>query len=164
MSASVTRGQLQQAIARLATKAELAKAVAPLATKVELAKAVAPLATKVELAKAVAPLATKVELREAIAKAVAPLATKVELREAIAKAVAPLATKVELEIWGGALMARMDAQLDGLRRDLRSDLARHANAIFESAQAMIRAIDDKYTDLPGRVTRLESRQLDVESR
>jgi hypothetical protein len=147
MSASVTRGQLQQAIARLATKAELAKAVAPLATKVELAKAVAPLATKVELA-----------------KAVAPLATKVELREAIAKAVAPLATKVELEIWGGALMARMDAQLDGLRRDLRSDLARHANAIFESAQAMIRAIDDKYTDLPGRVTRLESRQLDVESR
>jgi glycine/serine hydroxymethyltransferase len=138
MSAPVTRGELQEAIARLATK--------------------------VELREAIAPLATKVELHEAIAKAVAPLATKVELHEAIAKAVAPLATKVELEIWGGALMSRMDAQLEALRRDLQSDFARHANTIFEAAQAMIRAIDDKYTDLPGRVGTLESRLIDVESR
>jgi hypothetical protein len=29
---------------------------------------------------------------------------------------------------------------------------------------MIRALDDKYTDLPGRVTKLESCLLDVESR
>ena len=116
--------------------------------------------TRGEFQEAIALLATKRELQEAIA----PLATKVELREAIAKAVAPLATKVELEIWGGALMARMDTQLEGLRRDLQSDFARHANAIFESAQAMIRALDDRYTDLPGRVTKLESRLLDVEPR
>jgi hypothetical protein len=151
MSASVTRGEFQEAIALLATKRELQEAIAPLATKVELHEAIA---------KAVAPLATKRELQEAIA----PLATKVELHEAIAKAVAPLATKVELEIWGGALMARMDTQLEGLRRDLQTDFARHANAIFEAAQAMIRAIDDKYTDLPGRVSRLESRLPDLESR
>jgi glycine/serine hydroxymethyltransferase len=112
--------------------------------------------TRGELQEAVAPLATKVELQDEIAKAIAPLATKVELQEAIA----PLATKVELELWGGALMTRMDTQLEGLRRDLQSDFARHANAIFESAQAMIRALDDKYADLPGRVTKLESHLRD----
>jgi len=112
--------------------------------------------TRGDFQEAIAPLATKVELQEAVA----PLATKVELQEAVA----PLATKVELEIWGGALMARMDTRLEGLRRDLQSDFARHASTIFESAQAMIRALDDKYADLPGRVTKLESRVLDVESR
>jgi hypothetical protein len=29
---------------------------------------------------------------------------------------------------------------------------------------MIRAVDDKYADLPGRVTKLESHLLDVEPR
>jgi hypothetical protein len=143
MLVSVTLGDLEAAIAPLATKVELQEAIAPLATKVELQEAIAPLATKVELAEAIAPLATKVELQEAIA---------------------PLATKVELEIWGGALLASMGTQLDGLRRDLQFDLARHANTIFESAQVMIRAVDDKYADLPGRVTKLESHLLDVEPR
>jgi hypothetical protein len=185
MSAPVTRGELRDELGRLKAELDadrgaeprpnLARELAPLATKAELREAIAPLATKAELreaiASAIAPLATKVELREAIASAIAPLATKVELREAIANAVAPLATKVELELWGGALMARMDTQLDGVRRDmqamrldLQADFARHANVIFESAQAMIRALDDKYADLPRRVTDIEARLLDVERR
>jgi hypothetical protein len=141
MSAPVTRSEFQETIARLATKAELREAIAP--------------------------LATKAELREAIA----PLATKAELHEAIANAVAPLSSKADLEIWGGALMARMDAQsellrreMHTMRRELQADLARHTSAIFESTQVMIRAIDDKYADLPGRVSKLESRVPDVEPR
>jgi hypothetical protein len=68
------------------------------------------------------------------------------------QAVAPLATKAELELWGGALLARIDRT----HQQLQIDLARHANALHESMATMIRAIDDKYTDLPGRVGRLES--------
>jgi hypothetical protein len=83
-------------------------------------------------------------------------------------AIAALATKRELEIWSGALIGRMDAQfetlqlhmgamqrnMDAMRRDMRRDmdairsglqvdLARHTRAIFESTQAMIRALDEK---------------------
>lgn len=74
------------------------------------------------------------------------------LRSELRQAVAPLATKAELELWGGALLARIDRT----HQQLQIDLARHANALHESMATMIRAIDDKYTDLPGRVGRLES--------
>jgi hypothetical protein len=80
------------------TRDELRAELAPLATKAELA----PLATKAELA----PLATKAEL--------APLATKAELHAA-------------LDLWGGALLARME----GLEQRLFAELARHITAAFE---------------------------------
>ena len=122
MTTPVTRGELQEilsqvkqdhgrdlreAIAPLATRDELHQeiqaAIAPLATKDELHQeiqaAIAPLATKDELQAAIAPLATKDELQAAVAL----LATKDELQAAIA----PLATRAELELWGGALVARM---------------------------------------------------------
>jgi len=88
-------------------------------------------------------------------------------------AIAPLATKRELEIWSGALIGRMDAQfetlqlhmgamqrnMDAMRREMRQDmdamrgelqvdLARHTSAIFESTQAMIRALDERPADVP----------------
>jgi len=91
---------------------------------------------RAEIHQAIAPLATKAEL--------APLATKAEL--------APLATKAELELWGGALLARIDSS----QQQLQADLARHANALHEWLGSMLRAHDEKYTDLPGRVGRLES--------
>jgi len=99
---------------------------------------------RAEFREAIAPLATKAEL--------APLATKAEL----AQAIAPLATKAELELWGGALMARLDGAIQHLHRELQADLARHANALHEWLGSMLRAHDEKYTDLPGRVSRLES--------
>jgi hypothetical protein len=97
-----------------------------------------------ELQQAIAPLATKAELQQAIAL----LATKAELQQAVAL----LATKAELELWGGALLAHIDRGY----QQLQIDLARHANALLEAMATMVRGLDDKYADLPGRVVRLES--------
>ena len=125
-------------------------------TRGELRAELAPLATKAELRAAIAPLATKAEI--------APLATKAELRAAIA----PLATKVELELWGGALLARLEgalrARLDAFEHRLLADLARHTNAAFESMSTQISVIDEKYNDLPPRVSRLEGKVFTPEPR
>jgi hypothetical protein len=115
MSTPVTRGELQAELAPLATKAELHAALAPLATKAELHAALVPLATKAELV---------------------PLATKADL--------VPLATKAELDLWGGALLARMEAS----EQRLLAELARHIKAAFESMSTQISVIDEKYADLP----------------
>ena len=72
------------------------------------------LATKADLDKFV----TKAELREEVAK----LATKVELREA-------------LEIWAGALIARIDEVMRMIRVDLPGELARHVRAATEAHRA-----------------------------
>ncbi|HEX8106300.1 MAG TPA: hypothetical protein VF516_01175 [Kofleriaceae bacterium] len=52
-----------------------------------------------EIQAAIAPLATKADL--------APLATRAELHQEIQAAIAPLSTRAELEMWGGALVARI---------------------------------------------------------
>jgi hypothetical protein len=158
-----TQQALSDAVAPLATKHELADAVAPLATKQELAGAVAPLATKQELADAVAPLATKQEL----ADAVAPLATKQELADRLADAVAPLATKAdiearfatktELDLWGGALLARMQEMFAEQTAAMHEAIARALRASQEYFTGLARVLDDKYRDLPPRVTRLEAK-------
>jgi hypothetical protein len=140
MSTPVTRGELREELEHIHRKfqdfqqelrIELKAELAPLATKAELA----PLATKAELKAELAPLATKAEL--------AILATKAEL--------VPLATKVELELWGGALLARIDRT----EQRMSAELARHAGAIHEAMTALFAASDEKYADLPGRVNRLE---------
>jgi hypothetical protein len=41
-------------------------------------------------------------------------------------------------------------------QQLQIDLARYINALHESMMTMLRIHDEKYTDLPGRVSRLES--------
>jgi hypothetical protein len=181
MTTSVTRGELQEvlsqvkqehrrdlreATAPLATKAELHQelqaATAPLATKAELHQelqaATAPLATKAELQAAIALLATKAELQAAIA----PLATKAELQAAIA----PLATKAELELWGGALVARMqqgehridrlEQQFQQFEQRFHTELARHTSAILEAMRTEIKACVEPFADLPGRMARVEA--------
>jgi len=102
--------------------------------------------TRAELREELNPLSA--EFREAIA----PLATKADLEAAFA----PLATKADLELWGEALMAHLDSAIQHLHRELQADLARHFNALHEWLGSMLRAHDEKYTDLPGRVSRLES--------
>jgi hypothetical protein len=68
----------------------------------------------------------------------------------------------KLGLWGGALMARIDGLerrfdvFEGMEQRLLAELARHARAIQESMSAQISAIDEKYADLPPRVTRLEA--------
>ena len=56
-----------------------------------------------------------------------------------------MATKADLEIWAGALMERMSAEI-----------ARHTRAVQEEMRSQVAVIDDKYKDLPGRVSRLEA--------
>jgi hypothetical protein len=104
-------------------------------------------------------------------------------------ATAPLATKRELEIWGGALIGRMDAQfetfqlhmdamrrnMEAMRRDLRhdmdtmrselqADLARHASAIFESTQGVTRVLSDQHADGPAGSAGPSRAALDAEPR
>ena len=87
--------------------------------------------------------------------------------------------RANLEIWGGALLARIEARFDQcatrdeladtrkeiveLRKEMLAmeqrlgiDLARHVKAIQESLSVQVSVVDEKYADLPDRVTRLES--------
>ena len=66
-----------------------------------------------------------------------------------------------LEIWGGALLARIDdvrREIIGeVGRMLRDELAQAVLSFGEWTASNIRALDDKYRDLPARVTRLEAK-------
>jgi hypothetical protein len=173
MSTPVTRGELQDALGLF--QREL-KQELTLERQQELQAAIAPLATKAELQAAIAPLATKAELQAAIA----PLATKAELQTAIA----PLATRTELDLWGGALVARMQHgeqrigdlergqdrlvarfdqfeqrfsdRLQQLEERWLAELARHTSAIHEAMRTEIKACFEPLADLPGRMTRVEA--------
>jgi phage shock protein A len=46
-------------------------------------------------------------------------------------------------------------QFQAMETRLGEDLARHIGAVQESIRTMISVVDDKYADLPGRVTALE---------
>jgi hypothetical protein len=91
--------------------------------------------------------------------------------------------KKDLEIWGGALLARIDERIDQrfaeqdkridqrfdelakrfdemlavVRKTLSDELRRHANANAEDLATRFTVLDDKYRDLPARVTRLETK-------
>ncbi|HEX8113672.1 MAG TPA: hypothetical protein VF516_38335 [Kofleriaceae bacterium] len=164
MSTPVTRGELQDALGlfRRELKQELA------------------LERQQELQAAITPLATKAELQQEIQAAIAPLATKAELQQEIQAAIAPLATKAQLELWGGALVARIQQgehrignlergqeQLIGLvqqtqqqiqqtEQRLLAELARHTSAIHEAMRAEIKASFEPLADLPGRMSRVEA--------
>ena len=98
---------------------------------------------------------TRDELRDELTQ----LEQRVDLRfeqvdrrfEQISSELTKTATKVELELWGGALMACIEQS----EKRLLMEIARHTQANHEAAMRLLAAIDDKYTDLPGRVNRLE---------
>jgi exonuclease VII large subunit len=56
--------------------------------------------------------------------------------------------ETRLDLWGGALLER-----------LMTELARHTRASQEAMSTEISVIDEKYADLPARVTRLEATVL-----
>ena len=76
-----------------------------------------------------------------------------KLEEKLEKKLAHLATKTDLEIWGGALLERM-----------MMELARHTKAIQEALLTQISVFDDKYADLPRRVSHLETTVFGPERR
>lgn len=43
-----------------------------------------------------------------------------------------------------------------LRQDLHEDFTKHTNTLLEQMQREVRLVDDRYRDLPIRVTRLEN--------
>jgi chaperonin cofactor prefoldin len=93
--------------------------------------------------------------------------TRGELREEIERLeirldqkLAHMATKADLEIWGGALHMAMKTNFEiwggALFERLLTELARHVKAVQESLPIQVSAIDDKYADLPARVSHLEA--------
>jgi chaperonin cofactor prefoldin len=88
---------------------------------------------------------------------------EIRLEQKLEQKLAHLATRAELEIWGGALLARIESgeqrmsqRFDSFEQRLLSEFARHANAVQETLSTQISVIDDKYVDLPPRVSRLEN--------
>ncbi len=90
-----------------------------------------------------------------------------KLDQKLDQKLAHLATKAELEIWGGALLARIESgeqrmlkamieRIECSEQRLLTELARHVKAIQEAGAAQISVIDEKYADLPVRVNRLET--------
>ena len=72
----------------------------------------------------------------------------------------------KLELWGGALFARIEAlsarvgtmseRSEAGEQRVLAELARHAGAIQEAVSNQISVIDEKYADLPARVSKLEA--------
>jgi hypothetical protein len=171
--------RLRSEMARMAASGELQAGVE------ELRREIALLATKPELLRRLELLRSEIQQAVATEAELQTLVPRTEFEATVAK----LATKVELEMWGGALAARMDqmnhalrAEMDlreqrvdqrmelrfaelrqELRQELNVDLARHLGAALESVQTMIRGLDDKYTDLPPRVRALETAVFGDES-
>ena len=142
MSEVVTRAILREELSK-----ELSKALEGYATKADLANH----PTKAELREELAKFATKAELREILAN----YPTKAELREELSR----FATKHDLEMWGGALFERMRTEMlameTRLETRLASTLATQTRAIFDETARRMGIVDEKYNDLPARVTRLE---------
>jgi hypothetical protein len=85
-----------------------------------------------------------------------------QFEERLEQRFASLMTRVDLEFWGGVLLARIESgeqrmiqRMDSLEQRLLIELGRHTRAIQESLSAQIAVVDEKYADLPPRVTRLE---------
>jgi hypothetical protein len=80
--------------------------------------------------------------------------TRAELKAELEQLEPRLDQKLDekLGLWGGALRAQIDAS----EQRLLTELARHVRAFQEAMSTLIAAVDDKYTDLPARVTQLES--------
>jgi exonuclease VII large subunit len=55
------------------------------------------------------------------------------------------------------MLKRMFEHMDSSEQRMLTDLSRHANAIQEAMSAQISVIDEKYTDLPARVSWLEAK-------
>jgi len=164
----VTRADLEAAIEPLATKVELEAASEPLATKLALE----PLATKLALE----PLATKVALEPLATKvALEPLATKVALdalRTDLKTEIQQVQVSVEeLRSSAAAEFALVRAEMVTKERfedvtravlvgieSVRTDLVQHVNTILTRVTDEIAVVDEKYADLPERMTALEERQ------
>jgi hypothetical protein len=88
--------------------------------------------------------------------------TRGELRDELAQLENRIERKFDdkLDLWGGALLARITES----EKRMINELARHAQALFEAMTQQISIIDEKYNDIPARVTRLEAAVFEPERR
>jgi hypothetical protein len=110
-----------------------------LATKRDLDGIASKLATKVELAEVRAELETEIQQVQLSVE---------ELRASTSADFAQLRAE----------MAKLATREDLAKLPTHEDLARHVNAIIESIAPAIRVVDDKYADLPARVSALEQQR------
>lgn len=87
--------------------------------------------------------------------------TRGELREEMDVLRQEMATKFDW--WGGALLERIkdsekrfSAELVGVEQRLSAELAQHSKALYESMEKLISGSNERFADLPGRVSRLET--------
>ena len=85
---------------------------------------------------------------------------EIHLEQKLEQKLKHLVTRTEFEMWGGALLARIEL---GEQR-MFTELARHTRAIQESMSTQISVVDDKYDDLPARVRQLEATVFPPERR
>jgi hypothetical protein len=158
MSTPVTRAELREELRNHPTNEELreilAKHPTPKQLRAELDRFVTTAEQREQLARQ----------REEMAQHIAALAARHD--EDIARTRREQENRTDL--WGGGLVDRIDrskaelkAELDRFGRELRAELhlelAHHVTSFEEFTRSTIVALDDKYRDLPPRVTRLENK-------
>ncbi|MDB4959369.1 MAG: hypothetical protein JWO36_6938 [Myxococcales bacterium] len=136
MSSPVTRAELRQelSIERKAYQASLRSEIRSIEER---------FATKADLQRELERFATKADLERELER----FATKADLER--------YATKADLDLVVGAISSKIDL----MGKQLSAEIAQHTRAAQESMQTQIAAVDDKYLDLPSRVTRLENNVL-----
>ena len=100
--------------------------------------------TRAELVEVLADYPTKADLKAELAN----YPTKAELATA-------------LESWANVIVSMLRGEMHAmekrLRTDLNEDLGRHVRAANEDMQRFLAGFDDRYKDLPPRVTKLEAK-------
>ena len=105
---------------------------------------------------------TRAELREELRQELAKHPTRVELEKVLETLATKadlerFATKADLERFATKLdLERFEARFREFEARLFAELARHSLASRESMSTEVAVVDDKYKDLPERVTRLEA--------
>ena len=105
---------------------------------------------------------TKRELHQALevwggaleARLEARLATKLELAEWGNRLSAEL--KQHADTWGHRLSSELTQHADTWGHRLSSELTQHSNRILDETRKIVGVVDEKYSDLPGRVAALEA--------
>jgi hypothetical protein len=155
MDHQVTRRELREELARYPTKDDLREELARYPTKDDLRE---------QLQKELARYATKDDLVAAKNELRAELASKDDLRrvehrfETTSQNMLQILLR-EMDRRDARMVAEFAAirgEIADMRGSLHSELAQHTRAIEESTRAQLRVLDDKYADLPSRVSALEA--------
>ena len=65
------------------------------------------------------------------------------------------ATRHDLAIWAGAIIAKVQAQMNAMAQQMSADIARHARANAEELKAHMNALMEPSKNVPARITTLE---------